>query len=207
MASKLDLFGIDPGNGERGRFDLEVCCSQYLTSQILVVVNTCLIGKQQTKLLFRAQEMGWSFFAPHVRRLLQHRQAAWQQVAPDQGLIIEGWSHKVYSIVMSAFALTDVGRPEVNDVLFRIPHLCNQEGLVLAIAAAKERKQRSIPYLRGILERDRAQRVAERDERLDSTPIWQPPTEREVVDIDSAVRAWERAQRTIDLDVLFPHHA
>ena len=191
-------LGVVVGPGEHEAFDLEVCCSQFFPNHIVAVIDQCLKGKKPGLRLMRAQSMGWRYFAGPVRSYLRGRALAHQPGRPDLGLMLVPWSHKVWSITTSSFLVHDMNRTEADTLIFSLPHLCDQETLVLALNACRDRGIRTVPYLHGVLTRDRAQRAAPIFERdRDEERPW-APGELEAVEERLGVEDWNERLATAD---------
>lgn len=203
VTSYLATVGVEIELGNDGIFDVEVSCSQFFPNHIVGVIQTCFKGKGLPEKLEKAQEKRWAYFKKPVSSILGGRTAAWQDNPPIiEESWNETWARRVYGIVVTTFLVHDINRAEANSILFDIPPLTgDRDALIAAIHSAKDRRVRSVPYLKAILEREAGRRQAEREEQESSrVKPWEPG---DIVIATDALDGWEEAQRRIDVHKAF----
>lgn len=200
VISHLGQLGIVLELGQNGIFDVEVACSQFFPNHIIGVIDQVLRGNDPLTKIERAQEQKWDYFSKPVSNMLRGRTAAWQEPqVPIEESWNESWARRVYSIISTAFLVHDINRAEANTIMFDIPPITtDRDALVAAIHAAKDRRVRSVPYLKAILERTEAQRRAERaEEEKSRVPLYDPTSVR--LSNLEVLNGWEKAQRRIQI--------
>ena len=189
-------------------YQIDVACSMWFPNHIIQVITKCLSGGDRAKKLFKAQELGWYYFAGPITKMLSKREEAKQPTNP-QDYIDESYSPEhsaaVYGTVTTSLLAHDMNNVELNQLLYDVPPLVmgfkdgGRETVLDAIRICKERKARTIPYLHGILERRGSEikaRIKDRDE--DQASVWKPNDDQNTIDSTDAAADWESKSKIIE---------
>jgi len=185
---------------------LEIAASVFFPNHIVGVVDHVLSGKRKLDKIARAQEQGWSYFHKPVFSLLTSRTSAHRPSADEHiGQNPTDWHRKAFTIVATTLVSGEVGREEMDVLLWEIPLLVSeQRDLVLAIGACKDQGKHSIYYLRGVLKREKSEREARTRDTMSARSRsggWKTPEKKLTPEqVEEFERQWGLTEENMDVE-------
>lgn len=170
------------GVWEDSYYDIELSALAFHTNHIVGVIGQTVMKNPTPEKLFKVEVQRWNYFVPPIVSILGTRTTSHR--ADDPQHESTEWGRQVYNIVTSNLVLADFGRDDALTLFTRIPGLARDIGeLSYAIRACHDRSVRSIPYLRGVLERRQAESEGKKREALSMDVAgWKPPEGYEQLD-------------------------
>ena len=151
----------------------------------------------------RAQEKGWLYFDKPVRDMLAGRANACRPKVevPKVG----DWHRAVYSVVTNALLAGDMNRDEVLLLLAEVAEVATDKNdLGFAISVCRKQGNYNIPYLAGVLKRERQKERKRTEDIVESRPSgtpWTPDSDHEQPDPETIAafeEYWDLAGGSIE---------
>jgi len=159
-----------------------------------------VMGKASEQSKQRAADMGWDYFRKPILDILSGDVTALMVGGERPNKVpIDAQS---YLIVCNMLEVS-MSRDELGTLLYEVP--ANHPQLAEACAICRERGNRNVHYMKGILNRFDAKAATllrEREEDKKASEPWTPPADYRAIainQIENLQRRWEEVQQDIDL--------